>query len=72
MFGINYPNAELKQTAIPGKFIGWREKNGAFQQIAVTVEENSPLVDGIIETVSMTITTKILQSLNPQQIENEI
>jgi len=68
---INYPNAELKQTSVPGKLIGWREHNGSYQPIEVTVQESAVLVEGIEETVTLTVTTKVLQTLNPAGINNE-
>jgi hypothetical protein len=67
---IVLPNAELKPTAIPGKFIGWREKNGAFQPIAVTVSESAPYVTGNVETTNIKVEVLIMQDLNPAQMSN--
>lgn len=64
------PNAELKRTAIPGKFIGWREKNGSFQPIEVTVTESAPYVSGNLEITDIKVEVLILQDLNPAQILN--
>jgi len=71
MIKIIYPNGDLKETAIPNKFIGWREKDGCFQPVEVTVSEGAAIVDGVIETVHIKVETKILQTLNPAQITNE-
>lgn len=67
---IKLPNAELKPTAIPGKFIGWREKNGSYQNIAVTITESAPYVNGNVEITDIKVEVLIMQDLNPSQILN--